>query len=78
MTTKTKSDFYDFSSKPVLIWKIQSFIFPKVLYYYDSAQKSWCRRVKDVKGRIVCNTIRGGKFFKPDPNLIVNYSQVIY
>lgn len=49
ITTRT---FYDFSDKPVFLWKIQSILFKNISFYYDTKQKVYCRKVENVKGFI--------------------------
>jgi len=66
-----KSTYYDFSSTFVWSWRIQSYLFKNVDFYYDKPQKCYCRRIKNVKGELI------GGWFYPKPNLLVNYKQKI-
>jgi len=69
------SNFYDYSYKPVLTWKLQSFLFKNVDYFFDKKQKAYCRKVNNVRGWIIED--EEGKKFYPHWNLLVNYFQRI-
>lgn len=46
------STYYDFSQCFKWSWRIQSYLFKDISFYYDIPQHAYCRKINNVKGKI--------------------------